>query len=687
MEKKMKTILTALFKVTVIIAMLFCGSDIIAQNGNTNASKVNGGKEYNLGKDYLYGHNGKPCNFDSAIYWFAKSAEMSDKYCGVIAQMLFRRCGQCMEKVLPYVFRAASNGDLTSNQMLAYFKSLPKSFKNEEDKVLYLKSCYIGVDNIEHQIWNEKEIKKLISMGHPIALYKRAKTNSGAGKNSKQVFKDYFLASQCDFPNALTGLAGCYLSGKGTKTNTELGMQTLRAAAEMGEIEAISFLGSIYYNGWYNQPVDKDLSYKFYSKIIYDKQGNLIKNPGYGASYCMYSVAKNFFSTDKAMQIKLMTAAEKKCTKAHDWLVQNTDIYTTPAQWYQRGLAYYNKKQYDAAIDPFRHAAVKGHSWAIFYLGNSFYMSVNQSYDSAFYWYSKAYEHLSDYGNQAWYMHWNMSNMYQIGIGGHRNLKEARRLFQESRKIAPAEKRGELDYLISSLSKEINGAVNVYNEGVKLYEMGDLEGAFQKYKEAAECGDKMAQNNLGVCYSKGEGVEKNKAEAIYWYRQSAEQGEVLAMLNLGICLLDSNPSEAVSWLEKSAAKGNTSAMTELGRCYEEGNGVQKNPERALEYYRKGAAADNGEAIYWLGHCYDEGIGVGKNKAQAISLYTKASEKGCSRADFSLAMAYYYGSGVAVDKEKGIMYMRKASNAKDSSFRASYAAGILQSWLKEGQGEK
>jgi hypothetical protein len=50
---------------------------------------------------------------------------------------------------------------------------------------------------------------------------------------------------------------------------------------------------------------------------------------------------------------------------------------------------------------------------------------------------------------------------------------------------------------------------------------------------AAEAGDKVAQNNLGVLYRDGLGVEKNPSDALSWFQKSAEQGYAKAQLNLG----------------------------------------------------------------------------------------------------------------------------------------------------------
>ncbi len=44
------------------------------------------------------------------------------------------------------------------------------------------------------------------------------------------------------------------------------------------------------------------------------------------------------------------------------------------------------------------------------------------------------------------------------------------------------------------------------------------------FAKAAEQGHKRAQNHLGLLYARGEGVEKDLAQAAHWYAKAAEQG-------------------------------------------------------------------------------------------------------------------------------------------------------------------
>ena len=75
---------------------------------------------------------------------------------------------------------------------------------------------------------------------------------------------------------------------------------------------------------------------------------------------------------------------------------------------------------------------------------------------------------------------------------------------------------------------------------------------FLEYKAKAEKGDAKAQSNLGVCYMKGEGVEKDFKEAAKWFRKAADQDFALAQSNLATCYetgqgVDKDFVEAYAW--------------------------------------------------------------------------------------------------------------------------------------------
>ena len=52
-------------------------------------------------------------------------------------------------------------------------------------------------------------------------------------------------------------------------------------------------------------------------------------------------------------------------------------------------------------------------------------------------------------------------------------------------------------------------------------------------RSAAENGNASAQCKLGAMYNKGQGVVRDKAEAVKWYRLAANQGNAAAQDTLG----------------------------------------------------------------------------------------------------------------------------------------------------------
>ena len=68
------------------------------------------------------------------------------------------------------------------------------------------------------------------------------------------------------------------------------------------------------------------------------------------------------------------------------------------------------------------------------------------------------------------------------------------------------------------------------------YQRGDYALAARLFRPFAEQGHAKAQSNLGVMYSKGQGVPQDYAEARKWFRKAAEQGHPQAQYNLGVMI-------------------------------------------------------------------------------------------------------------------------------------------------------
>ena len=88
------------------------------------------------------------------------------------------------------------------------------------------------------------------------------------------------------------------------------------------------------------------------------------------------------------------------------------------------------------------------------------------------------------------------------------------------------------------------------------------------YQKAAEQGDTTAQNNLGVCYANGYGIDQDQTKKIFWYRKAADQSCAIAQNNLGWCYengggVEKDPALAVYWYYKAADQGHERARSAL----------------------------------------------------------------------------------------------------------------------------
>ena len=93
----------------------------------------------------------------------------------------------------------------------------------------------------------------------------------------------------------------------------------------------------------------------------------------------------------------------------------------------------------------------------------------------------------------------------------------------------------------------------------------DYKMIFEEWELLAKQGIAEAQYNLGLMYSKGEGVPSDDKEAVKWYRLSAEQRITGAQSNLGLMYekgqgVEQDYVEAHKWFNIAGVSGN-----EIGR--------------------------------------------------------------------------------------------------------------------------
>ncbi|MDO5297605.1 MAG: tetratricopeptide repeat protein [bacterium] len=234
-----------------------------------------------------------------------------------------------------------------------------------------------------------------------------------------------------------------------------------------------------------------------------------------------------------------------------------------------------------------------------------------------------------------------------------------------------ADSNNESPEIIESASPEADPELERLNKaGNDAAERKDYAEAVKYYREAAEKGSPKAQYNLGNCYSKGKGVDKDPMQAVYWYRQAAEQGFAHAQHNLGCHYIggygvDKDPVQGFIWVRKSAEQGTKESQNYLGALYLSGVGVEQNAPSAISWYRKAADQNDANAQLLLGMLYCAGN----------DLVTKAflADMNISQDVLSLF------TGLKTDLTEGKKWLQKAAanQEEDGQADAATAKEILQ----------
>ena len=126
------------------------------------------------------------------------------------------------------------------------------------------------------------------------------------------------------------------------------------------------------------------------------------------------------------------------------------------------------------------------------------------------------------------------------------------------------------------MKKLFTGLFLIFAAAVWAGDREDADAALRKddfttaailYKKVAEQGDRLAQYNLGMIYSLGEGVLQDYAEAVRWFKLAAKQGDSDAQYELANSYYSGEGVlqdyvKAHMWMNISAASGDKYARKE-----------------------------------------------------------------------------------------------------------------------------
>jgi TPR repeat protein len=237
---------------------------------------------------------------------------------------------------------------------------------------------------------------------------------------------------------------------------------------------------------------------------------------------------------------------------------------------------------------------------------------------------------------------------------------------------------------IADLTRRANaGDANAQFELGRCYNRGDgcernLVESTKWFLKAAEQGNLNAQLFVSFAYLDAVGVEKNMEKSIYWLRKAAEQGDCHAQFVLGSYYvtgaeIPKDTKEAAKWFSKAAGQGDAEAQFHLGVLYVTGDGVQRDVAEGIRLYRCAAEQGNMKAQRYLAYHYANGAGITKDSKEAVKWFIKAAEQGDDLSQFTLGIHYATGAGVEKNMNEAIKWFRKAANQGHSDAQSCLVA--------------
>eukprot|EP00727_Mastigamoeba_balamuthi_P004553 m51a1_g14096 hypothetical protein (367) ;mRNA; f:75972-77227 len=198
--------------------------------------------------------------------------------------------------------------------------------------------------------------------------------------------------------------------------------------------------------------------------------------------------------------------------------------------------------------------------------------------------------------------------------------------------------------------------------------LGDLEGAVELWRCAADGNDVAAIYNLAWSYDNGSGLPRAPAEGVRLYRVAAERGYPPALNNLAVCYRNGHGvprdlAEAARYYSEAVRRGSLSALFNLAYAYDQGEGVPRDKREAVRLYRDAAARGHVGAAYNLALClkYDSEAGAGGgDDAEALRLVEQAAASGDPDSLALLGRWLVAGDGVEQDARRGAELLREAT---------------------------
>ncbi len=474
------------------------------------------------------------------------------------------------------------------------------------------------MENIEPMDLEFEQRLKDVDMNNADELYDLAEECSYHFDDDSKAFELLSQAAKLGHVDAMCELASLYLYGYGIKHSKKSAFQWYLKAAEKGSSIAIYNVAISYEQGKY---VTKDIN----KAIYWYQKGAENKND----SQCKYALGRLYEQGIGVKQnYKKAFQFYKKAENANEYFVEREDLYTKLLEWYTYGIG--NSPNFAKAMDIYQKLinisddycnteilsliANSGNQEAQYLLAENF---VNSDIEQAVDWYTKAAEKNHSLAQ------YKLASLYKDGQGIEQDYSKAFCLFKQSADngnvnamfaTAMCYKNGEgtqqdyanaLKYFTAASKKGDIGAVTQiaflyqYGNGVKQ----DDNKMFKLHKKASEY-ISCSLCNLATCYKEGRGVRKNKKKAIQLLLDADFDDYGMSCINndLGIAFekgdgVEQDYDKAFDYFNKAIEGGNVYAKYNVANMFLQGKGRKKNVRKAKQYVLEALNdKDEGESV-------------------------------------------------------------------------------------------
>ena len=627
---------------------------------------------YFLGLAYYEAKGVVSPNIQKAEEYFRKAAEAGYSDAIKAIAELYMQSGQenGYEKAIEYLKTIAEgeHADIAYEGLMriAVEQMNAQDYDDPQNSELYQKALRFETSGKEAGM-TESLSKAFLDRG--INLYNIEKYESAIAP--------LLLAAQMGESEAATHLGDLYFYGHGVDTDYEQSYYWFAKAAQSNNAYAQYSIAFMYIKGQFVEKDDTQVI-KWMKLAAENGYTEAQKNMGeyyyYGSFGCRrdmkeaikwYEMGAKSNEPTCVFTLGLIyeegDGVQKNILKAADWYQKGAQA-GIPSCLYNLGKLIINKEisgEEEKGFNLIQQAAESGYSFAQNYMGRAYRFGwyVNANPVRATNWFTKAAEQ-----NMPDAM-CNLGDMYSYEDGLTIDYEKAFYWYEKAAETKHSRALTEL------------GDMYYAGKGVRQ----DYQKAMEYYQKACDEGYPYAFYSLGFMYWKGQGTLPDKEKAQEYHSQAAAMGNESAFqllnrmdheseeekdidpfarqayLEAQQALADKETEKYINLLSQSANLGYVQALNDLGDLYFNGELAPKHMGKAYEYFLKASQNGSGYGSYSCGFILMKGSSdIPRDIEKGLSMFRLAVDQNYKAATRDLAR-YYYSLETEEDNRKALDY--------------------------------